>query len=570
MSPAADSHRSPDGDTATSAPRWLDRAVVGLGLGYLVIAFWVMVDAAPKVPYADTYRFLATFLEQPFPADVLQPDNGHREVITNTIRVLELELFDANQWLQISVGFGLLAVLGCTLAMLRTAPRASRPAAAGLLLLGLFWLGNWRKLAHGSEVMHLTFVFLGLVLGLRALMTGTTRGAIAAAGLGILATLSFGSGPACFAAFFVTLLVQRAPRSHWLWVGFGALLAAAALFGARESGTAKLVFAPFEQLANLMHLLGAPFVWVFSPLLDAEHAARLPGPLAPIAGLVAQPLEAATGPHLQARWPAVGFGALGLGALLWHSGTTIRAASASTRAERFALGLMWFGVTVPALIALVRVGYFREHPEQLTTQRYLPWVMMFWIGCAWRIVMRPTASPRRIGWFALATLLVFAPSQVWNCRNAYRQYEVADATAAAAAVGVLDREFDLTETEPKDLARALPLLRQHGTAMFAWPETALLGTRPDVESVSARNVRITSVANAFSDPTITGKAIGDPYFTGPGCGVTFAFDGSAARLLLLDATGTVRGLAVPAGQNWRGWWRGAAPPNGSLRVAEPE
>lgn len=544
-------------DGGARTPRLTAWAARVLAVAYAAIGVSFMLFAAPKVPYADPYRYLARYLTLPFPDSALAADNGHREVLPNLVRVAELHWLDANQWLQIGLGVAFaVAATWTILGAVRGATGAQRIAAATLVCVGVFWLGNSRKLCHANESLHLFLVVLSLGLGLRAILSGRTAGVAVAAAAGIVSTLSFGAGPACFVPFFLLLVLRRAPLAHWLVLGTGAAIGAAALQSAGGGDSVVVRLAPLEQLGNLLRWLGAPFVWAASPLLDVAHAERLPPPFDVAAGLVARPVEAAFGPHLVARWPATALGALGLALMSWQTVRQWRLRDEVTRPERFALGLAWFGAGVGALVVLARLTYFRQHPDQLISTRYVPWASLFWTALALLFVLRPGRSPRVALWTALAVALGLAPSQVWNGRYALKQRDTADLTAIGAAVGVIGRDFPLVETKLPDLLEAVPLLRAHETAMFAWPETDLLGTRPRVEPIAVRGATVTAVDNLFGTP---------------GSAVTFRLaPAPASRLLLLDATGTARGLAVPAGSGdlWHGWLRGHADA-GELRAAVP-
>ncbi|MFM1870891.1 MAG: hypothetical protein RL398_313, partial [Planctomycetota bacterium] len=123
---------------------------------YALTAVWCVWAATPRIPYADSYRFLSTFDELPFPQDALAADNGHREVLTNLVRIAEFEWFGATQWLQMLVGgVALVAALWVLAGPWRRAAAPHRAAALCLLAVGVLWLGNTRKLAHASELVHL-------------------------------------------------------------------------------------------------------------------------------------------------------------------------------------------------------------------------------------------------------------------------------------------------------------------------------------------------------------------------------------------------------------------------------
>lgn len=550
----------PPHQSAARRARWWFGAIAAI---YAGIGLCLMVLAAPKVPYADPWRFLASYLEHPFPANVLMADNGHREVLPNLVRFTELQWFGANQWLQIGVGLGLaLATLAAWIRALHGAERTARAAAAAISCIGLFWLGNCRKLAHGNESVSMFCVLLCLVLGLRAL---TARGQAAsgrrtwlAAAAGVLATLSFGSGVATFAAFAAVLVVQRAPLRTWLPLAIGAVGAAIALLLAGGGDRAHAEIAPVEQFGQLLRWLGAPFVWACSPLLDPAHAARLPWEFlrAPL-GMVANPVAAAFGPPLEARWPGTALGGLGV---LWLLVATVRLWRRRDAAshEHFALGIAWFGLAVGGLVVALRLDYFRHHPDQVTSQRYLPWSMLLWTGLWLGFVLREGRSLRMLAVAVLGLALALAPSQVWTGRNAWRLQRTAELTALGAAVGVLDIDYPLVETDPQDLLRAVPLLQAAHASVFAWPETRLLGERPAAQRlvpVELREVTVARVANRFGSP---------------GSRVVFQAASEAhGVLVLLDGAGTACGLVTRLAFEdvWRGWCRGEPSP-AELRAAQ--
>ena len=533
---------------------WLRIAAWVAAASYALVGLVSMLAASPNVPYADSYRFLTTFLEHPFPENVLAADNGHREVLTNLVRLAELRWLHADQRLQ--TWFGLLGVSAAVALLVRafkSLPADLRLSAITLTATSVFWLGNSRKLAHGSEAAHLGLVLLCLVLGLCSLVrlprTDRGRGVWPAGLLGLAATLSFGSGVACFLAFGLVLWLQRAPWPQWrpLAIGAAAALLLLLLGGGGHSATVEI--APLAQFDLWVRWMGAPSVWALSPLLDVEHASRLPGAvLSAPAATIAATVQGWFGPYLEARWPAMAFGGVGLLALVL---TTRRLRQrGGTTCERLGAGIAWFGAGVGLLVVALRATYFHDNPDQLTSQRYLPWSTLLWLGLALTFVARPHRAPRRALLAALAVALVLAPSQVWTGRNALRLQQTASLTAVGAAVGVLGFGFPLVETNPEDLKRALPHLREFGAAMFAWPETAVLGTAPAPD-------RLRSVAGTIETRVVTNR------LPGAGSQVTATCDETAAaRLIVLDATGAARGILVPVATsdsaNWSGWLRGEA------------
>ncbi|MBL8725931.1 MAG: hypothetical protein JNK49_17940 [Planctomycetes bacterium] len=556
------------GAPASTFPRL---AAWTLGVAFAALGLWIVWLASPRVPYADVWRFLATWLELPFPANALAADNGHREVLPNLLRIAELHGAAADQGLQIAVGAGLVcAFVVLCWRRLATADWLRAPVAL-VLASGVFWLGNGRKLAHGNEIVPLGLIAVWLLVGLCWLGPAPADGSrvlagplgvgprrVAAAALcGLLATLSFGSGAACFLAFAVVLWVLRAPLRDHLPLWLGAALAVLLLLFGGGGAKAEVALAPLAQADLWLRWFGAPFVWMLSPLLDPAHAARQP-----VAWLrepllaAAEPLQVAFGSPYAARWPAVLFGGLGAVWLLVQT-HGLRRRSGGSPGERIALGLGWFGFAVGALVVAVRVDYFARLPVQLTSQRYLPWSMLGWTGLVLGFLLRPTRRERGALATAFAMALLLLPSTVWTGRNVFRQLRAAEWTALGAAVAVLDRDLGLVETEAQDLERAVPLLAQHRTSVFAWPETQWLGEVPPagaLQELPARATRVDPVGNRFP---------------GPGCRVWGEGPVPAGRrLLLLDQAGVVRGLAwrAPFDTVWSGWVRGQ-PSAAELRVA---
>src|SRR5690606_35146295 len=118
--------------------------------------------------------------------------------------------FGANQWLQILVGFTL--AVTTVIYLLRSLPsetQVERASTALVVAIGLFWLGNSRKLAHGNESVHQFMVCLCLLQGMRWLNSEHPRRGLYAGIAGVLASLTFGSGAACFAAFFMMIWLRR-------------------------------------------------------------------------------------------------------------------------------------------------------------------------------------------------------------------------------------------------------------------------------------------------------------------------------------------------------------------------
>lgn len=534
-----------------NAARTLAALYAGIGL----VVMWL----APRVPYADGWRFLGHFLQTPFPQDILVSDNGHHEALPNVVRVIEAHAFAAQQGLQVAVGIALalatIAVLWRVLGLLADA--RARAAALLAVAIGLFWLGNIRTLGHGNESVHAYSVTFFLVLGMQVLTrlrTGT-RGlcdAAIAALCGVAAAFSFGSGIACFVAYAAVLAVGRAPWRQWAVLAFGLLIALTLLQWGGDGTSVR--FAPLQQFELLLRWLAGPFVYAFWILLDPALTDRIPVAImrAPIHA-IAQAYETTFGAVMLARWPHA---LLGLAGLVWLGATCWSAWQHRASSALFGIGLACFAAAVGMMIALVRIDYFNVYPEQLLAARYVVWSSLFWTGLTLAAIAQ-TRHPARVLTLMLVISVMLLPSQLWMAKLGDTMRVVAERTALAAAIGVLDPELPLGETVPGELAAALPSLRRARVAMYAWPQMQWLGHTPASEqlvSLDARDVRVETVANRLG---------------APGRRVHFMLAGSPdLRVLLLDHDGIVRGLALhDHDEQWLGWMQGTATAGAELKVA---
>jgi hypothetical protein len=350
--------------------------------------------------------------------------------------------------------------------------------------------------------------------------------------------------------------MRRAPWRHWLVLAAGLVATLALLHWSGGTGPAPRL-APLLQAGALMRWLAGPFVYAAWPALDPSVAAQIPSGFvrAPVLGL-ANAYQATFGPVMLARWPHLLIGMAGFALLGLQSVRTWRRPIASAL---LGTGLAWFALAVGALIAVVRLQYFHAHPEQLLASRYLVWANLFWSGLAISAVAHARHARQTLAIAVVAALLLL-PSQAWMAELGLRMVDVADRTAVAGAVGVVEPGLELGETDPVDLAAALPRLRAAHAAMFAWPETAWLQRTPPPQALALLapvEMRVVQVGNR----------------EGPsGRRVTFrAADVVGPRVLLIDRDGVVRGLALRDGgvDRWLGWMRGvrgsAAPSVATLR-----
>lgn len=538
------------------APRGLTSLRI-VTAAYLSAGLATMLLLSPRTLYADPWRFTGHFLTTPWPWKVLAADNGHREVFPNLVRVFELQWLQANQWLQIAVGAGLaLATIAVLLRGIGREPAlpANRAAAALIAVLGVFWLGNERSLAHGNESVHAYLVTLCLVMGCWLASDPATERGRTRAGwlvlLGAVAAFSFGSGIACFAAFALVLLLRHAPWSQVAIVAAGAVSVACLHLGLGDGGMGS---AGMPALSALLRWVSAPFVYATWPLLDSSVAAQVPfAPLRSACQWAAAGFENAFGPARTAIWPNALLGAAGVAWLLKSTWVEWRTAQPS-RMRRMGLGMAWFGLLVGVLVCISRAHYFPQFPEQVVAPRYLPWSSLFWSGLALCSALRMRAARGRpIAWAFLVALLLI-PSQAWMALLAYRTQALAEYAAVGVAVGVLAPDTSLGENVPDEMSTAAPSLRRAQVAMFAWPESKAIG-RPmpsGAAPVAVSALNLQPVDNLLGEP---------------GYALSFVLTASPCRrLVLADGSGTAVGMAIRDGGSgqWRGW---AQQPGASPRV----
>jgi len=472
----------------------------------IAVGVAAMVWLSPRVLYADPWRFTQKLLEMPWPANVLVSDNGHREILPNLVRHAELEWLHGNQWLQIGTGAALaLATVWLLARIIRSDGLAPpvRAAATVVAALSIFWLGSQRVLTHANESVHAYLITVALMAGAALLLRGDRRGAVLAAVCGVAATFSFGSGVAVFVGLAAVLVVRRAPLSHWVpWIA-GLLVAVGLHLGMGRTGMpAQMAVAPLPQLDVLLRWLASPFIYLAWPALDPAAAQQLPfAPVRDVVHAVASSYQALFGPVLTSRWPHL-------------------------------------------LVALSRWTYFADYPTQLAAPRYVPWSWLFWSGLVlWATIRIGLRRPRRAACGALLLALVAVPSTAWMAYLGASMQRVANMTATAAAAGVVDPDQTHGESVPGEVQAALPSLRAHGVAMFAWPEARYLqggATTATSVAVPIGDVSLVAVRN-----TLGGSA----------WRIDFSAQSNAPRLVL-QCSGRPVGLAMPLAGRWVGWATG--------------
>jgi hypothetical protein len=285
--------------------------------------------------------------------------------------------------------------------------------------------------------------------------------------------------------------------------------------------------------------LGAPFVYLFWPLLDPAAAAAVPAPLRTLAQSAAGLWIQGFGDIRRSVFPQAAIGAAMLGLTMWLTWRAAR--QPARRGLRLGIALAWFGVACAVLIGLARRGYFIAHPEQIYALRYLPWSSLAWGGLLLAGVMQVRARAAIV--LTLLLPMLALPSEFGMLVLARKVQDVAEDTAIGAAVGVLPAGDVLGETDIDDLRSALPALYDAHTAIFAWPETELLGAS------APANIAPLAAINVTAEPVVNRLA-------GDGTQIAVQFSSSPCTPRVLVASG---GRAIGLLRRARdGAWRGVA------------
>lgn len=489
--------RSPRGVVAHGLRVLLSVALLAGGLSIVLTALATIGTWAWPQPTYDQFRLYPIYLEQPFPDNVLQRENQHRPIVPGLVRVAEIHWFAANQWLQIGFGLacavltaGLVAFAGLRASTLPWPVRAAAAAAAGI---GVFWLGNARMLMHGNELVHAYLLTLCVVVGAfavwRARGDAPLRWMGVASAAGCVATFCFGPGIAAFPAFALAAWCARVPRRGWL-LPLAACVACLVLYVAvlPDGGGVRngIALRPFDSVVMAARLLSSPWInaWLgfgepayiplYATLLANDGAGWLPQS--------ADAVQQATGLTWRVGL-AVAIGFTGLAVLAAWLLRALVKRDVGSRLELVAATLMLFGAASMLTLALGRLDYLEQQPNQVFADRYLVWPCLFWLGA----VLMMLVARGRVGQvtrpLAVAAMLAL-PWLLWPTHKlgagwSATVYRANQTMAAAARSDVIDPEVFWREDPSADWAsklRSLELFRERHLAMFATPGADAIGT----------------------------------------------------------------------------------------------
>ena len=542
--------------------------VVFVGLALAAIA-----ESGFRQPALDQFRMLIDYLGRPFPENLLQLENGHRPIVPALIRVFELHCCGGQQTLQLAIGtaLALLTVAVPAVSAWRepgwTTP--GRLAAILVAVLSVLWFANARILLHGHESVHAYLVIASVALASlatwRAAYDARPARWLALAALGAtVAAFSFGPGIAAFPAVLVLawLLGVRGAALAIPLAALGLSLWAYLFQLPGDSGVrGNLHFAPLENLVVALRWSATP--WVHAWLGSADPA--LPSWLGesfrsrPPVGTLLRATAGWVAPRgaLASPLPLV-IGIAGHLWLAWSAWQAWRTPRDTPRTAWIGLGLALFAAAVGALIAIARLRYFGEHPDQIFADRYLLWPSLFWGGLALFALSRAQIGRtawRRVGaGVALLAALALWPSHLaWMGWGRAMERTVAR-SEPAVRLGLFDPRVlpDNADARRAHVEAAVALMREQGVVYFRRPlPERVTGFEDGPETV-------------FLEPA---TRVDD----GSGGPAALRLEGGSqhslrreAYLVLVDAGGRVRGLAMPTHARpgeprWRGvlgWRRG--------------
>ncbi|MFZ2237117.1 MAG: hypothetical protein WAV67_12155 [Dokdonella sp.] len=476
------------------------RVVSRLLIGWLILAglWYAMTSLVAIANYAwpqlafDQFRSYTHYLGMPFPDNVLVMENGHRPIIPALLRVAEIHLFAANQYLQIAFGtfFAILtaSVIAVTAWRETSSDALVRAAGVMLALVGIFWLANARMLLHGTESEHVYLVmFCGIAGSLmvrRAVSDDRAGWMVGAAIACMLATFSFAGGVALFPTFLALAWMLGARWRHILIIVAVAVLCLGLyLFVLAGNGSVRqsLDFRPLDSMVVSARWLASPWITGWLGLADSQ----------PLGFVINTPLGLAmthSAKFLQSllhvEWKSSG------ATLIGSVGLTIMVASVVAKARRrgpmtatrtLAFALMMFAAATAGLIGVGRLDYLEKIPEQVFSDRYLVWPCLFWLGIG--LMLLSLANARRPwlrdGLLAFSCMLPIAlfSFQQYGAGWGASVYHMNQAGAAAAMSDLFDDRLFQTGDDATLAQRVLSyrLLREGHLGPFRYPGSEELG-----------------------------------------------------------------------------------------------
>ncbi len=445
--------------------------------------------------FADQFTQYTRLLELQFPDNVIAPDNAHRQITSNLVRLADIHWGGGDQLIGVVTGLCLLLATLVMLVVRLLSDRAHdltfRFAAATLAAVALMWMGSARILFHGNDsvqvylVMLCALVVITCVENLRARPSLMTSAMALAASY--VAMLSFGTGVGVFGLLVAMMFIRRVAL-RWMLptavIGSLGVFAYMFLMPGADGVRGSLTLAPLEVGRNAVTWLSS--FWFASWLSFADAGAA--GVNADLMSLsrsgavlvaTARAAFAVTGhPPLLSLAFAIGVAGLGLLAIL-----TVRAwrqPDSVTRTEALGLGLSLFAACVALIVGLGRSQLFALYPDQVLADRYVQWTNLFWLGLA--LALGARISHRRWGIATSLAVALLVPAMAYPTHwlwygwasTVERRIEqrAAEAQVGVIAPGIFEH-YALTNVEA--VKSSIAILRRHQVGMFRAPRNRLMG-----------------------------------------------------------------------------------------------
>jgi len=471
-------------------------------LGWAIFYAWTTICAVLnfgwRQPMFDEYVMYPTFLEMPFPENVLQLGNGHRPIFPNLAIAAENKWFAANHVLQLTGGL-ICAALTCFLVALtvwreRQLPHFARAGGVLLGVLGILWLANARMLLHSYESLHIYLLILSISLAGLLTYEASRRaakrwlaGACAACGV---AMFCFGSGVASFPAVILLGYALRLPK-RWLIIPVAVLVFCLFIYLYALPGSPDargiLGFHPLTSALIAADWISSPWVHAWLGHADPPREPSVTNglfyvALGPSIVASANALQSLLGVSWQTIARALGIAGAAV-FLIRFVTMALKRSEQPTRLQVLASMFCLFALASAMVVSIGRLDYFRQYPIQVYADRYLVWPSLFWMGLALLLLadMRNIRSRTLIATaftMAAALPLILLPMQRVSANWGSFVYRLSQQIAAAARSDVFDsaKYPDGTDATRSDVLRTLALLKQNRLAMFAEPSWQLVST----------------------------------------------------------------------------------------------
>lgn len=487
--------------TETIDRTWHRHALAALAVVSFALTITLMATMGFREPFADQWR-KSHLLDGPLPGALLRPDNGHRPIVTDLVRLADLRWTGGSG--ELLVWTGLLAYAAAALLLVRrlwrrapdgsSLPSLARWCGTAALALGFGFLPQACVLLHPSESIQVAGIDLGLAITL-LVVTGWPngqRGVLLALGCATVATFCCGAGFAVFVPLILGLVLQRrTPLALCAVIGTAVTVLAAYLW--LLPGAAALPGLHDMHLTAVMsdvpRWLAAPFVHGWFGLADPQFEGGIAaavadrGPHGAPMVYLAQLLGTLFGAAAMIHFAATILGMVGivhwgfLGRSVWR--TRGRTPNAAVVVQRTGFLLSSFALAVAGLVAVARTDSFLRDPLQLYAGRYLVWSVSFWVGLALGSIAA-VPDPRRLQRIAL--LLLGASVFLWPVQRAWLSWcgvarNRTERTALAARLGIDDpATAPLPQDAPREtFAASLAALQREHLQMFAEPQQVPIG-----------------------------------------------------------------------------------------------